>query len=65
MSVYPQRLNSRSPVAQGVAAHAAIGGWDGSLFFSSNLATPENRTAFVQTVADFAQEYDLDGINFE
>jgi chitinase len=50
---------------KGVAAHAAIGGWDGSLFFSSNLATPENRTAFVQTVADFAQEYDLDGINFE
>lgn len=48
-----------------VAAHVAIGGWAGGLWFSSNVATPENRTAFAQTVADFAEQYDLDGINFE
>lgn len=50
---------------QGVAAHAAIGGWDGGLWFSSNVATPGNRAAFVKTVTDFAEQYDLDGINFE
>jgi chitinase len=50
---------------KGVAAHVAIGGWGGGLWFSSNVATLENRTAFVQTVADFAEQYDLDGINFE
>ncbi|KAF9232669.1 glycoside hydrolase family 18 protein [Melanogaster broomeanus] len=48
-----------------VAAHVAIGGWDGGLWFSSNVATAENRTAFVKTVADFAEQYDLDGINFD
>ncbi|KAH0828078.1 glycoside hydrolase superfamily [Lanmaoa asiatica] len=52
-------------ITKGVAAHVAIGGWGGGLWFSSNVATPENRTAFVQTVADFAQQYDLDGINFD
>ncbi|KAG8214134.1 glycoside hydrolase family 18 protein [Butyriboletus roseoflavus] len=49
----------------GVAAHIAIGGWDGGRWFSSNVATPENRTAFVQTVATFAEQYGLDGINFD
>lgn len=48
-----------------VAAHISVGGWDGSRWFSSNVATPENRTAFVQSVTDFVQQYDLDGINFE
>jgi len=51
--------------ANGVAAHVAIGGWGGSIYFSSNVATPENRTAFVQTVADFAVQYGLDGIEFD
>jgi len=50
---------------KGVAAHIAIGGWGGGLWFSSNIATPENRTAFVKTVVDFAEQYNLDGINFE
>ncbi|KAF8444895.1 glycoside hydrolase family 18 protein [Boletus edulis BED1] len=49
----------------GVAAHVAIGGWGGGLWFSSDVATPENRTAFVKAVADFADQYDLDGINFD
>lgn len=29
------------------------------------ITTPENRTAFLQTIADFAEQYDLHGINFE
>ncbi|KAI9571659.1 glycoside hydrolase family 18 protein [Boletus coccyginus] len=49
----------------GVAAHIAIGGWTGSIWFSSNIATPENRTAFVKTVADFAEQYHLDGVGFD
>ncbi|KAG1725270.1 glycoside hydrolase family 18 protein [Suillus paluster] len=51
--------------AHGVEAHVAVGGWTGGLWFSSNLATAENRTAFVQTVAEFAFNYDLDGIQFD
>ncbi|KAG6375578.1 chitinase [Boletus reticuloceps] len=49
----------------GIAAHVAIGGWGGGLWFSSDVATPENRTVFVKAVADFAEQYDLDGINFD
>ncbi|KAG6375579.1 glycoside hydrolase family 18 protein [Boletus reticuloceps] len=51
--------------ANNVAAHVGIGGWGGSMFFSSDVATPANRTAFVTTVADFAQKYGLDGIEFD
>jgi len=50
---------------QGVEAHIAIGGWTGSVYFSSNLATPANRTSFVKTVVDFASKYNLDGVQFE
>ncbi|KAI9571660.1 glycoside hydrolase family 18 protein [Boletus coccyginus] len=49
----------------GVAAHIAVGGWGGDLWYSSNTATPENRTAFVKTVVDFAEQYNLDGVNFD
>ncbi|KAH7920620.1 glycoside hydrolase family 18 protein [Leucogyrophana mollusca] len=49
----------------GVSAHVAIGGWAGGQWFSSNVATAENRTAFAKTVANFAGKYDLDGINFD
>ncbi|KAG1812215.1 glycoside hydrolase family 18 protein [Suillus subaureus] len=51
--------------AHGVEAHVAVGGWTGSIWFSSNLATAKNRTAFVQTVAKFASQYNLDGIQFD
>ncbi|KIK76576.1 glycoside hydrolase family 18 protein, partial [Paxillus rubicundulus Ve08.2h10] len=49
----------------GVAAHVAFGGWTGGRWFSSNLATPENRTAFAKTVIDFAQQYGIDGVEFD
>ncbi|KAG1736822.1 glycoside hydrolase family 18 protein [Suillus lakei] len=51
--------------ANGVAAHVGVGGWLGSVWFSSSIATAENRTAFVKTVANFAYEYNLDGIQFD
>ncbi|KAG1737910.1 glycoside hydrolase family 18 protein [Suillus paluster] len=51
--------------AHGVAAHIAIGGWTGGRWFSSNVATQENRTAFVKTVTDFAHKYNLDGLQID
>ncbi|KAG2364062.1 glycoside hydrolase family 18 protein [Suillus spraguei] len=51
--------------AHGVEAHIAVGGWTGSIWFSSDLATAKNRTAFVKTVVEFASHYKLDGIQFD
>ncbi|KAG1827821.1 chitinase [Suillus variegatus] len=51
--------------AHGVEAHIAVGGWAGSIWFSSNLASAKNRTAFVRTVVDFASKYNLDGVQFD
>lgn len=51
--------------AHGVEAHVAIGGWTGGIWFSSNVATAKNRTAFVKTVTDFAVQYNLDGLQFD
>ncbi|KAG1854388.1 glycoside hydrolase family 18 protein [Suillus tomentosus] len=51
--------------AHGVEAHIAVGGWTGSIWFSSNLATTENRTAFVKTVTEFVSQYNLDGVQFD
>ncbi|TRM68200.1 glycoside hydrolase family 18 protein [Schizophyllum amplum] len=49
----------------GVTPAISIGGWTGSRFFSSAVATPENRTAFVKTVLDFAMEYELEAIDID
>ena len=43
----------------------SIGGWGGSTHFSDNIATQDNITNFVQAISDFAQQYDLDGLDFE
>ncbi|KAG2071194.1 glycoside hydrolase [Suillus decipiens] len=51
--------------SNGVQAHIAVGGWFGSVWFSSNIATSENRTAFVKTLTDFVHKYQLDGIYWE
>ncbi|KAG2127499.1 glycoside hydrolase family 18 protein [Suillus clintonianus] len=51
--------------AHDVEAHIAVGGWTGSIWFSSHFATAKNRTAFVQTVTNFASKYNLDGIQFD
>ncbi|KAG2358581.1 glycoside hydrolase superfamily [Suillus spraguei] len=50
--------------SHGVQAHVAVGGWLGSVWFSSNIATSENRTTFVKTLTDFVHKYKLDGIQF-
>ena len=50
---------------QGVKALGSIGGWSGSQWWSSNVGSAENRTLFVKTVTDFAEQYKLDGLEFE
>jgi chitinase len=49
----------------GVNASLSLGGWGGSQYFSSAVATPENRTAFTQAILNLVSTYDLDGIDFE
>lgn len=49
----------------GVKASLSIGGWGGSLFYSSNVGSAENRTAFVNTVTSLVSKYNLDGLDFE
>ncbi|VDB82806.1 unnamed protein product [Peniophora sp. CBMAI 1063] len=49
----------------GVKALVSLGGWTGSRFFSTAVGSPENRTAFVDTINAFAEEYDLDGVDFD
>ncbi|KAH8107690.1 chitinase [Cristinia sonorae] len=49
----------------GVKALVSVGGWTGSLYFSSNVGSAANRTAFVKTITDFASQYKLDGIDFD
>ncbi|CCM03883.1 uncharacterized protein FIBRA_06034 [Fibroporia radiculosa] len=48
-----------------VVPMVSIGGWGGSQFFSSNVGSEENRTAFVKTVTEFAQNYNLSGLDFD
>lgn len=48
-----------------VNAILSIGGWTGSQYFSSAVATEANRTAFAQTVMKTVSKYNLDGVEFE
>ncbi|KAI0253573.1 glycoside hydrolase family 18 protein [Lactifluus subvellereus] len=48
-----------------VYAILSIGGWTGSRYFSSAVATDANRTAFAQAVMKVVSEYKLDGIEFD
>ncbi|OAX39729.1 glycoside hydrolase family 18 protein [Rhizopogon vinicolor AM-OR11-026] len=62
-SLLPQFVSDAH--ANGVEAHIAIGGWGGGIYFSSSVATAENRTMFAKTIIDFVNQYDLDGVNFD
>ncbi|KAJ7162112.1 glycoside hydrolase family 18 protein [Mycena filopes] len=48
-----------------VKAGLSIGGWTGSQYYSSNLASATNRTAFVKSVTNIIRKYDLDLIDFD
>ncbi|KAH9168902.1 chitinase [Lactarius sanguifluus] len=51
--------------ANNVHALLSIGGWTGSRYFSSAVATDANRTAFAQAVMELVSTYNLDGIEFD
>ncbi|KAF8271823.1 chitinase [Lactarius quietus] len=48
-----------------VHAILSIGGWTGSRYFSTAVATNANRTAFAQAVMNVVKTYSLDGIEFD
>ncbi|KAI0085037.1 chitinase [Irpex rosettiformis] len=50
---------------KGVKVLVSVGGWTGSRYYSSHVATPENRTAFVKTITDLKTTYNLDGVDFD
>lgn len=50
---------------QGVKASVSIGGWTGSLFYSANVGSEQNRTAFIKAIEGLVNKYDLDAIDFE
>lgn len=43
----------------------SVGGWTGSLYYSTAVGSATNRTAFVKTITDLATKYNLDGVDFE
>ncbi|KAJ7665711.1 glycoside hydrolase superfamily [Mycena rosella] len=49
----------------GVKAGLSIGGWTGSQYYSSNVASASNRTAFVKSVTNLIQKYHLDLVDFD
>ena len=49
----------------GVSVSISVGGWGGSRFFSTAVATAPNRTAFVKALSNFVAQYQFDGIDFE
>jgi Glycosyl hydrolases family 18 len=52
-------------VYQDVTAILSVGGWSGSQFFSSAVATDANRTAFAEAILNVVGTYNLDGLEFE
>jgi chitinase len=54
-----------SRIHQNVLALMSVGGWGGSQYFSSSVATDANRTAFAKAVLDVVSQYNLDGVEFE
>jgi len=48
-----------------VYALLSIGGWGGSQYFSSAVATDANRTAFAQAILNLVTQYNLDGIEID
>lgn len=56
---------NRLHIDQKVKAKLSIGGWTGSRWFSSNVGSAPNRTAFVKSVTGLVRKYKLDGVDFE
>ncbi|KAF9559452.1 glycoside hydrolase family 18 protein [Agrocybe pediades] len=48
-----------------VKALLSVGGWGGSLYYSTAVGNAQNRTAFVKAIVGLANQYNLDGIDFD
>lgn len=42
-----------------------VGGWDGSIYFSSSISTSSNRTTFVQSIVSMVNKYGFQGVEFD
>lgn len=42
-----------------------IGGWGGSMYFSSSISTSGNRTTFVQSIVSMVNKYGFQGVEFD
>ncbi|KAG1868473.1 glycoside hydrolase family 18 protein [Suillus subluteus] len=42
-----------------------VGGWDGSIYFSSSMSTSSNRTTFVQSIVSMVNQYGFQGVEFD
>ncbi|KZT10932.1 glycoside hydrolase family 18 protein [Laetiporus sulphureus 93-53] len=48
-----------------VKAMVSIGGWDGSVHYSPSVGSEANITTFVETLSNFIDTYNLDGLDFD
>lgn len=55
----------RLTLLQNVKTMISVGGWSGSRFFSSSVATADNRTAFAKSLLNFTSVHNMSGIDFE
>ncbi|KAJ7717919.1 glycoside hydrolase family 18 protein, partial [Mycena maculata] len=55
----------QTAVANSVSPLLTIGGWTGSQYFSTAVATSENRNKFANAILDLVKTYNLDGIDFD
>ncbi|KAJ6467525.1 glycoside hydrolase family 18 protein [Mycena vitilis] len=51
--------------SKGVTPMLSIGGWTGSQYFSTAVATSEHRTKFLNAIVALVNKYQLDGIDFD
>ncbi|OAX40614.1 glycoside hydrolase [Rhizopogon vinicolor AM-OR11-026] len=42
-----------------------VGGWDGSVYFSSSFATSGNRTTFINSIVSMVNTYGFQGVEFD
>lgn len=43
----------------------SVGGWTGSVYFSSLVATSTSRAAFAKTILNFTTTYGFDGVDLD
>jgi chitinase len=52
-------------VANGVKPILTVGGWDGSIYWSSSVATAQNRSTFANSLAQYAFAHGFTGLDFD